>query len=98
MKKSSKVPIVQQTPKVKVKQVIPQKPKFPISAFLRYNRDNIEIVKKEYPHMSSSDLVTVTGNMWNQLRPDLKKKYQDEYAKDKERYDAALMEYHRRYP
>jgi hypothetical protein len=48
--------------------------------------------------MSSSDLLTVTGNMWNQLRPDLKKKYEDEYAKDKERYDAALIEYHLKHP
>ena len=33
--------------------------------------------------MSLSDLLTVTGNMWSQLKPELRKKYEEEYAKDK---------------
>lgn len=35
----------------------------------------MEEVKRNYPHMSQPDLVSVTGHMWSQSPPDVKKKY-----------------------
>ena len=48
----------------------------PVSAFLRFNKAHIESVKKQYPHMSQNDMVSVTGHMWSTAKPQLKKKYE----------------------
>jgi hypothetical protein len=76
----------------------PIRPKAPISAFIRFNKAHINDVKKDYPHMMQTDLVTVTGHMWTTLQPEIKKKFEDEYARDKERYDAELAEFYRKHP
>jgi hypothetical protein len=64
------------------------RPKAPISPFIRFNKAHINDVRKEYPHMAQTDLVTVTGHMWSSLPDEVRKKYEDEYQRDKERYEA----------
>jgi hypothetical protein len=64
----------------------PMRPKQPLSAFIRFNKAHIDDVRKEYPHMAQTDLVTVTGHMWNSLPAEVKRKFEDEYQRDKERY------------
>ena len=48
--------------------------------------------------MAQTDLVTVTGHMWSSLPDEVRKKYEDEYQRDKERYEAQLAEFYRRNP
>lgn len=48
--------------------------------------------------MAQTDLVAVTGHMWNNLPAEVKKKFDDEYQRDKERYDAELAEFYRKNP
>lgn len=76
----------------------PLRPKQPLSAFIRFNKAHIDDVRKEYPHMAQTDLVTVTGHMWNSLPSEVKKKFDDEYQRDKERYEAELAEFYRKNP
>ncbi len=42
-----------------------QKPKGPLSGYMRFSRDNLEKVRNEYPRLTQTDLVSVTGHMWN---------------------------------
>lgn len=58
---------------------------------MRFNRDNIEKVRKDFPHLTQTDLVTVTGHMWKDLNPEEKAKYEEEYQRDKMRYDAEML-------
>lgn len=74
------------------------RPKAPVSAFLRFNKAHIEHVRANCPHIIQTDLVTVTGHMWKNLDPEERKKYEDAYARDKERYDAEMIEFFKRYP
>jgi hypothetical protein len=48
--------------------------------------------------MSQTDLVTVTGHMWNNLDPEVKKKYEDEYHLDKVRYDLQMADFYKNNP
>lgn len=70
----------------------------PASAFIRFNRDHVEKVRKEHPYLTQTDLVTVTGHMWNDLPQEEKTKYDEQYKRDKVRYDAEMMEFYRKYP
>lgn len=74
------------------------KPKMPMSAFLRFNRSVMSQVRKEHPQLTQTDMVTVTGHMWKDLPEDEKAKYDEEYKRDKEKYDAQMMEYYQKYP
>ena len=48
--------------------------------------------------MAQTDLVAVTGHMWSSLPAEVKKKFEDEYHRDKEKYEAQLAEFYRKNP
>ena len=55
-------------------------------------------MRRDFPNMSQTDLVTVTGHMWNNLDPEVKKKYDEEYALDKVRYDLQMADFYKNNP
>lgn len=63
----------------------------PTSTFIRFNKDVIDDVRKDFPHLTQTDLVAVTGQMWGMLPEDEKAKYEEAYQKDKMRYDAQMI-------
>ena len=45
-----------------------------------------------------NDVNAVLGMMWKQLKAQQKQPFEEEYEKDKTKYDAAMIEYNRKYP
>lgn len=49
------------------KMVNPERPKNPPTAFLRFNKDNIDKVRSQHPKLTQNQLFTVTGMLWKKL-------------------------------
>jgi upstream-binding transcription factor len=68
----------------------PDRPKYPISGYFRFNQENLEKIKKEYPEMAQKELVTLSSILWNKLSDEEKKPYEEAFEKDKKVYNIAI--------
>jgi hypothetical protein len=48
---------------------------------LLFSKDNRDKIKKEYPDLSPSELLSVIGQVWNTLGVNEKKPYEDQFIK-----------------
>lgn len=82
----------------KIKPAPMDKPKMPASSYLRFSQAMMDVVRKEQPNLTQTDLMAVTGHMWNELPKEDKEVYEQAYRRDKQKYDAKMAEYYRKYP
>ena len=62
-------------------------PKKPMSAYLFYCKDARTQLKEDNPDMKATDVTREMGAMWRKLSDDEKVLFQEQAAKDKERYE-----------
>ena len=82
----------------KIKPAPMDKPKMPASSYLRFSQAMMDVVRKEQPNLTQTDLMAVTGHMWNELPKEDKEVYEQAYRREKQKYDAKMAEYYRKYP
>jgi len=61
------------------------KPKRSLSAYIRFANDIRENVKKDYPTLKITELMSKIGERWNKLDANAKSKYQKLYEEEKEK-------------
>ena len=76
-------------------------PKKPKSAYFFYCDDKrpalLDKAKKKGGKINIGTIAKELGEMWRKLKPAAKKKYEQQNAKDKERYGKAMAEYTEKY-
>ena len=75
------------------KEVDPNKPKKPITAFILYSNDNRQRVKDQNPGIAFGEIQKVMGQDWKAAKPATIKKYEDLANKDKVRYEKQMKDY-----
>ncbi|KAI9209342.1 uncharacterized protein BJ171DRAFT_561019 [Polychytrium aggregatum] len=68
-------------------------PKKAMSAFILFGNDKRAQLKIDFPGLSVPETAKKLGEMWKQVTPEEKKKYEDLSAIEKERYQKAMAEY-----
>jgi len=71
----------------------PNAPKKPLTGYIIYCQKEREALKAKHPEMSAKDLTRQLGANWNALSDKQKKKYNDQSAEDKKRYEAQMADY-----
>jgi len=79
-------------PKVKAAKD-PNKPKQPLSGYMRFVQDIRDDLKSENPGASITDIARLAGEKWRECSEAEKDKYQKAYKKDKAKYDIAMQSY-----
>jgi len=91
-KKSSAPSERQSKPKKKTK--LPGQPKKPMSAyFLWLNEEGRELIKKETPGASVTEVAKTAGTKWGVMDADTKKKYEEMHRDLKEKYEEEYKEW-----
>lgn len=74
-------------PRVKSKKKVdPNKPKRPLTAFMRYSASRRKIIRDENPQHSMIQISKIIGEEWRGLTDDGKRPYHDAAAVDHEKY------------
>lgn len=80
--------------KAKKNKNLPKKPK---SAYFFYCDDKrpalLEKAKKKGGKINIGEIAKELGQMWRKMKPEKKKKYDQQNLKDKERYEKEMAEY-----
>lgn len=79
--------------KSKKKVVDENKPKRPLTAFMRYSATRRSIIRKENPQHSMIDISKIIGEEWRNLGDDDKRPFHDAAEKDHEVYKVAKKAY-----
>jgi hypothetical protein len=80
-----------------LRPIVHEKPKQPLSAFFRFS-DAVRATVREEHNLSFEDLAKVLGHMWKELPESEKEPYKEMERRDKEKYQAAMIEFETRYP
>lgn len=82
-------------PKIKKsKKVIDQnKPKRPLTAFMRYSATRRSVIRSENPQHSMIDISKIIGEEWRNLSNDKKRPFHDAAEKDHDKYKIAKKAY-----
>eukprot|EP01123_Difflugia_compressa_P010408 TRINITY_DN379_c0_g1_i8.p1 TRINITY_DN379_c0_g1~~TRINITY_DN379_c0_g1_i8.p1 ORF type:complete len:221 (-),score=64.06 TRINITY_DN379_c0_g1_i8:257-919(-) len=76
------------------KEKDPDQPKPKTNAYMYFQKDQREIIKKENPGLKSvPEIAKKIGAIWRSMSEDEKKPYVDQAEKDKERYDREMEEF-----
>lgn len=71
----------------------PNKPKQPLSGYMRFVGDIRAELKEENPGASITDIARLAGERWRSTDESEKEKYKIAYNKDKVKYDALMKNY-----
>lgn len=71
----------------------PPPPKKPLTAYFRYLSDNRENFRKKNPNEPEKRILTLVADAWKACSEAVKKKYEEMYQKDKNKYDEEIKEY-----
>lgn len=66
---------------------IPEKPKKPLSPYLRYLNEIRSAVVKENPSLNNRDILKKCAEFWSTISEVKKKQYVEAYQKEVEEYD-----------
>jgi hypothetical protein len=81
-------------PKVKSKKKTdPNKPKRPLTAFMRYSASRRSVIRKENSALSMIDISKIIGEEWRGLSDDAKRPFHDAAEVDHEKYKIAKSAY-----
>lgn len=81
-------------PKSKSKKKIdPNKPKRPLTAFMRYSASRRSVIRNENNSLSMIDISKIIGEEWRALSDDKKRPYHDAAEVDHEKYKIAKSAY-----
>jgi hypothetical protein len=69
------------------------KPRKPATAFVMFSNQWREQIKTENPGISFTDIGRKLGEMWREMKPELKKVYQDRSVEAKEKYLAEKQQW-----
>lgn len=69
------------------------KPKAPITGYVRFINSRRSEVKQQHPHLQFSEITKILGLEWSNLLQEEKQKYLDEAEEDKKRYIEELKIY-----
>ncbi|CAH0563315.1 unnamed protein product [Brassicogethes aeneus] len=72
---------------------IPEKPKRPLTAYLRYLAEHRPVVTRENPDLKAKDIVRKCAEDWNKLHDSIKEKFAAEWKVESESYDTKLLKY-----
>ncbi|KAL1922580.1 uncharacterized protein VTP21DRAFT_10119 [Calcarisporiella thermophila] len=80
-------------PQKRKREIDPNAPKKPHTAYIHFSNAVRTKVKEEFPDADQKKIVTIIGERWKNLSPDLRKQYEERYMKEKEEYDEKKREY-----
>ncbi|KAK3580815.1 hypothetical protein CHS0354_025160 [Potamilus streckersoni] len=80
-------------PRKKKKDVDPDKPKRPATAYFLWFMESRENIKKENPELSITELSKKAGAMWKELNEETKGEYEKKAEEAKKEYQLAMEEY-----
>lgn len=69
------------------------KPKAPITGYVRFINSRRAEVKQQHPHLTFAEITKILGSEWSSLLAEEKQKYLDEAEEDKKRYIEELKIY-----
>ncbi|XP_045101804.1 transcription factor A, mitochondrial-like [Portunus trituberculatus] len=72
---------------------LPEPPKRPLAPHVRFIKDRIEDITKQYPKLSSQEVFTKTLDNWKSLNSLEKSKWTSEFNREKELYNALYKAY-----
>jgi hypothetical protein len=91
-KKAAK-PVKEKKEKKEKKVKDPNAPKGPLGAYMFFCKDKRESVKAKHADWGVAEIGRELGGMWKALTDKDKKKYEDQAAKDKDRYKKEMEKY-----
>lgn len=71
----------------------PNKPKQPLSGYMRFVADIRGQLKEDNPGASITDIARLAGEKWRETDDSEKSKYKAAYEKDKKKYDVLMKSY-----
>jgi hypothetical protein len=71
----------------------PNAPKKNMGAYMWFSKDKRGELKEAHPEWGVADIGRECGALWKKLTDKEKKKYEDQAAKDKERYEKEMKAY-----
>jgi len=71
-------------------------PKRPITSYMFFSQEKRNEVKNDNPDASFGDLGKIIGNLWKNISPEEKEKYEKKAREDKERYKREMEEFERK--
>ena len=71
----------------------PNAQKRPLSAFFLFSQDERPDIKKKSPSLSVGDISKEIGARWKKVSDDVKKRYEQKAAVEKQKYEVRLSEY-----
>ncbi|RLU25751.1 hypothetical protein DMN91_001909 [Ooceraea biroi] len=75
------------------KDILPPKPKKPLTPFIQYCMSTRSKLQKENPNYSYKDIVKKASEQWTELDPAIKQNLQKQFAEQHSIYKQKLMEY-----
>lgn len=72
---------------------IPEKPKKPISAYIRFMMDHRPTVVAKHPDLEMTKVAKIIGEDWNKAHSTIKEKYLDQYKAEQAEYETKLLKY-----
>lgn len=72
---------------------LPEKPKRPISAYVKFMLEKRPVLLKENPSLKSTDVIKLVAEQWRALSPEEKDKFQAAIVQDKQQYQLELKSY-----
>lgn len=71
----------------------PNKPKAPITSYMRFVNEKRAEIKKDNPDAGIGDVAKIAGKMWKELSDDDKAVYENAYKKEREAYNKLMEDY-----
>lgn len=72
---------------------IPNKPKRPLTGYLKFMLEKRPIILKENPSLQNTDIVKRVAEQWKDLSLEGKAKYQEAAVQDRAKYDEEILKY-----
>ena len=75
----------------------PKAPSKPLTAFLRFRMDHFKQAQQDNPGKKIGDLSKILGDMWKEIDPTDKSKYEAIYKKEHEKYTKEKEDYEKKF-
>lgn len=72
---------------------IPEKPKRPMSPYLKFATEHRRKLLKENPELNFVDVAKKCSNLWNEMQKSAKERYSGDYEEQMLHYDKAMKLY-----
>ena len=80
------------------KKFYADRPKQPLTAFMRFSNATREHVKSNHPQLKPNEMASILGTLWNEMKSEERTPYELAYAQEKKKYDEEMNKFYKKHP